>query len=306
MKQYIEENIIKHNLLKLIKSLKNKNLSMDQAVANGSYPPDYIFFKMICVINSKIPIEKTNIYCTSECHENNSFLKVFNSLKIDKYFESLIKKLENKSNSNETLLIEGLTCKIKRYRHLYKKRFLKSILFFLVNFLNFNIVFSQLNMADKDIKLLTSIENTVFVNISLADVAYSMQLPDLPDGAYITTACDVNKIFNPISYTSIGIRENKNLFFTIYFSLILDKYGYTTESAYVGYIKRQYGEPKTYIIKTKKIRIYPENNIYTEIIKLDNGIILTIENKMFVKKIKLPNSEEFEIKDYLYRDCHQD
>jgi hypothetical protein len=166
-----------------------------------------------------------------------------------------------------------------------------------------NMCFSQINLFDKEEKLVSKFENSIITEFMLGEYAYSIQLPDIPDGAYLETSCYGNTSLHPISFTIIGIRENKNLFYTIFYSLILDKNGFNTDKSYVGYIKRQYGETKNYLIKTKKERVYPENNVFTEKISLSNGIVITTEDRRYIRKIKLPGKDEFYLEKYFYKDC---
>lgn len=165
-----------------------------------------------------------------------------------------------------------------------------------------NNIHSQANIFDREDKLITDIENNIIVNFSLAEYAFAEKLQDLPDSSYITMACSKSEGYlQPFSI--IAFKSNKNLFYTFIVSVIQDKDGYPTENAYVGCITKQFGEPKRSLYKQKKKRLFIENNVFTEEISTGNGIILIIENKLYVRKIKFPNKKEIIIDSYLYSDC---
>ncbi len=183
------------------------------------------------------------------------------------------------------------------------KKTIKINFFLILLLLQNNFNFSQVNLFDKDEKLVTDLENSVMFRLIIGDLAYSLQLPNIPDGTYIETACNEIKQNFPFPYILIGVRENKNLFYSIFYALILDNNGFYTDKCYVGFMKRQYGETQNYLIKTKRERVYTENNIFTEKILLNNGILLTIEDKRYIRKIKLPGKDEFYLDEYYFKDC---
>jgi len=70
-------------------------------------------------------------------------------------------------------------------------------------------------------------------------------------------------------------------------------------------MKRTYGETKNEILILKsKTRMHPENNIFTEKITFDNGLILIIEERVFVKKVILPDKTTIIIDNYYYNNCN--
>ena len=170
-------------------------------------------------------------------------------------------------------------------------------------FLMPNFSYCQRNLYDTDINRLNERDANVCWIFSMAEAAMSVGLKYVEDGTINIKGCRADKFPRPFPETIIAVRINKNLNFTVFYADIHDKNGVATDSAYVGYMKRQYGETKNYLIKVKKTRLYLENNIYTESITLNNGIFLTIENKLFVRKLKLPEYDEVTLNAYTLDDC---
>lgn len=300
----MKKTVLKSNLVKLSKTLKRDNLSIDQSVDNGGNPVDHIFHKIDSVIKSKTTLlETTGIYSAVDNPDNTAPLTVFKKLRLDKFIDKSIDKLESIPENEVDKFAEKVSFRVRQYRTRFKTNYLKQITTTTLLLLAFPIFsFCQTNIFEKDDKLLTATEVNLLTNFSMGEMAYSIQLESAANGTYITTACEKGSNYN-LSMTIIGMKVNKNLNFTILYADILDKNGVATDYAYVGYMKREFGATKDYLIKIKKTRILLENNIYTESITINNGIILTIENKFYVRKVKLPDNPEFSINDYSYIDC---
>lgn len=173
---------------------------------------------------------------------------------------------------------------------------------FFVFLLPFSNLISQ-NIFNKNVEKLSDIELKVSNNLIMASHIYDVPLSKQDAPVFIIKAINKNDShIYPTTY--IAIKFTENLTYTILFEVIEDtcKYGIIiTHDAYVGSIKKQYGEFKNELLekKTKK-RLYPENNIYTETVSLSNGIILTIENRIYVTKVYVPNQKTYEMPLYEY------
>ncbi|MES2139894.1 MAG: hypothetical protein V4511_09290 [Bacteroidota bacterium] len=186
-----------------------------------------------------------------------------------------------------------------------KKKLFTTIILFLF-LIPFNSS-SQTNIMATDWKKLSDLESSLQLQLKAAATGFHLSLNDVSivDGTYSLRACKKDNKLNPIEQTCIGVKNNKNLIWLLYFALIYDKEGRYTDNAYAGYIKTEFGEQKNkYLIKVKKTRLYPENNIFTESITFENGITFIIENRIFIRRVELPDKQILYVKDYFYEDCN--
>ena len=164
----------------------------------------------------------------------------------------------------------------------------------------------QTNIMAVDWKQLSNLESSLQLGFMLGSKGVEISLKDqtVPDGANYAVGCKKAKI-RKLGQTIIGLKVDKNEIWSFYFALIYDAAGKYTNSTYVGYIKTTFGEQKEkFLIKTKKTRLYTENNIYTESIKFQNGITFIIEDKIYVRQVISPSGEILYVEKYYYEDCN--
>ncbi|MBP7809469.1 MAG: hypothetical protein KA163_09260 [Bacteroidia bacterium] len=179
----------------------------------------------------------------------------------------------------------------------------KSLVFFLLSIYVLG-AFSQTNIMKVDWQKLSKLESGIQLDFKMAAIGVKLGLggEEVPDYAYYFKCCTF-KIPHNIEQTIAGLKMNRNQRWTFYFSLIYDSNGKYTDYAYAGYIITEYGEnTQEYLIKVKKTRLYPENNIYTEKITFTNGVSFLIEERRYVRKVILPEIT-LTNEDYYYKDC---
>lgn len=185
-----------------------------------------------------------------------------------------------------------------------KNKFTKTIILTLFPFVSV----CQINIMTKSWKTLSHLESQLQLGLNAASTGAHFSLKDatVADLSYYVSACEKskgNKLMFPISCSVIGFKENKNLIWTFYFALIYTKDGRYTDSAYAGYTKTEFGEQTDkYLIKLKKLREYPENNVFTETLIINEEIGFVIEDKIFIRKIIFPD-KGLTVKQYYYEDC---
>ncbi|MDI1355090.1 MAG: hypothetical protein PSX36_09230 [bacterium] len=165
---------------------------------------------------------------------------------------------------------------------------------------------SQTNIMEVDWQKLSDLESGLQLAFKLGatGVEISLKGENVPDGANYAVGCEKDKT-RRLGQTIVGLKADKNEIWSFYFALIYDAEGKYTSNAYVGYIKTTYGEQKErYLVKVKKTRLYPENNIYTESIKFQNGITFIIEDRIYVRQVISPKGEILYVEKYYYEDCN--
>ena len=238
--------------------------------------------------------------------DNNNVFKMNNSQGIFKIFYLVFKFAKISIKIYECVLYSFL--KINNW--LLKNEFVIRkgyvFIFLLFIFLLFkNNSYSQVNLCKIPGNLLTIKESNLLTSCLVKGEFDNIDLIYKNDGYYFVHSC-FKSSKNLLPYTLISLRQNSNLFYSIFYAPNTDEDGYIQDNyAYVGFIKKEYGESDYFCIKVKKTRIYTNNNIYTESIILDNGIILTIENKLTIKKIRLPEGNEINIRTYYSQDCKE-
>lgn len=163
----------------------------------------------------------------------------------------------------------------------------------------------QTNIMAVDWKQLSNIESSLQLAFMMGATGVEISLKDetVPDGANYAVGCEKDKI-RKLGQTIVGLKVDKNEIWSFYFALIYDAEGKYTTNAYAGYIKTTFGEQKEkFLIKAKKTRLYPANNIYTESIKFQNGITFIIEDRIYVRQIISPQGEILDVEKYYYEDC---
>lgn len=168
-----------------------------------------------------------------------------------------------------------------------------------------NISFSQTNICERDDKQKSDLESNLCMDIHLSGMAVNIRVTtgSLDLGSFYVIANNKG-VFTPLARTMIGLNANKNQSWALYYALIYDNNkSLMTDSAYVGYSKWEYGEDaEQYLMKIKKRRIYPENNIFTESITFGNGIIFIVEDRIYVRKVSFPDGTTLNIPNYTYKD----
>ncbi|MGE0635864.1 MAG: hypothetical protein AB7G44_01615 [Bacteroidia bacterium] len=163
---------------------------------------------------------------------------------------------------------------------------------------------AQSNLYDADLESLSDVESFLYLDLVIDDAANSLALPKWENNSIGVRACKKNNSMKKADVTHIALRMTANKFYTITYSQVYDSEDAYTNKAYVGFMERSYGETLNESLKLKsKQRLYPENNIYTESIELDNGIVLIIENRIYIAAIILPKAEPIFLNQYYYEDC---
>lgn len=168
------------------------------------------------------------------------------------------------------------------------------------------VLVCQTNIMAVDWKQLSNIESSLQLAFMMGATGVEISLKDetVPDGANYAVGCEKDKM-RKLGQTIVGLKVDKNEIWSFYFALIYDAEGKYTNSAYAGYIKTTFGEQKEkYLVKAKKMRLYTENNIYTESIKFLNGITIIIEDKIYVRQVISPTGEILNVERYYYEDCN--
>lgn len=184
--------------------------------------------------------------------------------------------------------------------------FMRNILLSLLlsTFIN-KVTFSQTNICERDDKQKSELESNLCMQIHLNGAAVNIRAStgSLDVGSFYVIANNKG-VFTPLDRTMIGLNANKNQSWALYYALIYDNDKHLmTDSAYAGYSKWEYGdEAEQYLMKIKKRRIYPENNIYTESITFSNGIIFIVENRIYVRKVTFPDGQTLNIPNYIYEE----
>lgn len=170
-------------------------------------------------------------------------------------------------------------------------------------------IFSQVNIYDKPKNKRTDKENEVLIEFLISELSLtSVGLVDADVGTFGTKGCHINLRYLHDYITTVSSKESENLIVTYFLCCDIDAEGFLNDYVYAGYAEKRYGESKYYLYKVKRKRVYPENNIFTEIIKfpIENDVGgLIIENREIVKYVfKEGTNFNLVISDYQFDDCN--
>ncbi len=185
------------------------------------------------------------------------------------------------------------------------KKSLVNKIIYLVVFFPYQLI-GQTNIMATDWKKLPPLESQLQVRFELAAIGVHLSLKDasVPNGSNYVNACNKDNKFHLLEQAIVGVKLSNNQIYTFYFALIYDKKGIVTDSAYIGYIKTEFGEQSDkYLVKVKKTRLLLENNIFTEFISCRNDIHVIIEDQKYISKIEFPNQVVLNIKKYYHQVC---
>lgn len=168
-------------------------------------------------------------------------------------------------------------------------------------------LFSQNNIMATNWEKLSDIEKNIQLDFILASkgVEISLKEESVPFDYYYVTACKKEEKLQPLDRTIVGLKINNNQLWSFCYTPVIGSEGYS-DFAYAGYIKTEFGEQKEkYLIKANKVRLYPENNIYTECITFKNGMRFIIEDKIYLRRIDLVDGRTLRVENYSYEDCSE-
>lgn len=143
-------------------------------------------------------------------------------------------------------------------------------------------------------------ENLSFA-LLISSTYYATELRESEPLTYIVKGINTNLGKVVTFETNYTIKITSSLNQNIVLQPVLNSKKTCTDSMDVGYSTFVFGEMKDALYqRVKKVRIYPPNNIFTEQIKLSNGVILTIEDRLYLREVFFPLDGLFKIREYTF------